>query len=85
MGYTQDGWLYFIVVDGRFPGRGEGMNIEELTVLSEALGLYEALNLDGGGSSTLWTRDEGVVNHPYDNQVFDHAGERVVPNVVIVK
>jgi exopolysaccharide biosynthesis protein len=85
MGYTQDGWLYFIVVDGRFPGRGEGMNIEELTVLSEALGLYEALNFDGGGSATLWTRDEGVVNHPYDNLQFDHAGERVVPNVLIVK
>ena len=85
MGYTADGWIYFLVVDGRFPGRGEGMSIDELEVLCESLGLYEALNLDGGGSSTLWTRDEGVVNHPYDNLQFDHAGERVVPNVLIVK
>lgn len=85
LGYTADGWIYFIVVDGRFPSQGEGMSIAELQVLCEAFGLYEALNLDGGGSSTLWTSDCGVVNHPYDNQVFDHDGERVVPNVIIVK
>lgn len=85
MGYSADGWMYFIVVDGRFPGRAEGMTIDELEVLCESLGLYEAINLDGGGSSTLWTIDAGVINHPYDNQQFDHAGERVVPNVLIVK
>jgi len=85
LGYTESGWLYFIVVDGRFPGQAEGMSIDELEVLCEALGLYEAINLDGGGSSTLWSRDEGVLNHPYDNKVFDHDGERIVPNVIIVK
>lgn len=85
LGYTADGWIYFIVVDGRFPGQGEGMSINELQVLCESLGLYEALNLDGGGSSTLWTSASGVVNHPYDNKTFDHAGERAVPNVIIVK
>ena len=85
MGYTADGWIYFIVVDGRFPGQGEGMSIAELQVLCESLGLYEALNLDGGGSSTLWSAEDGVINHPYDNKTFDHAGERAVPNVLIVK
>ena len=84
MGYTADGWMYFIVVDGRFP-QGIGMSIDELQVLCEGLGLYEAINLDGGGSSTLWTRSTGVVNHPYDNKQFDHEGERIVPNVIIVK
>lgn len=85
MGYTADGWVYFIVVDGRFPGKGEGMSIDELEVLCESLGLYEAINLDGGGSSTLWTSDQGVRNHPYDNKQFDHEGERTVPNILIVK
>ena len=85
LGYTSDGWVYFIVVDGRFPAQADGMSIAELQVLCESLGLYEAINLDGGGSSTLWARDTGVVNHPYDNKVFDHAGERTVPNVIIVK
>lgn len=84
MGYTADGWMYFIAVDGRFP-QGIGMSVDELQVLCESLGLYEALNLDGGGSATLWARDTGVVNHPYDNKQFDHAGERAVPNVIIVK
>lgn len=85
IGYTADGWIYFIVIDGRFPGQGEGMTISELQVLCESLGMYEALNLDGGGSSALWSAQDGVINHPYDNKVFDHAGERVVPNVIIVK
>ena len=85
LGYTTDGWIYFIVIDGRFPGQGEGMSIHELTVLCESLGLYEALNLDGGGSSTIWTKEDGVLNHPYDNKVFDHEGERIVPNVIICK
>ena len=85
IGYTADGWMYFIVVDGRFPAMADGMSVSELTVLCEALGLYEALNLDGGGSSTLWTSGQGVLNHPYDNKVFDHSGERTVPNVIIVK
>ena len=85
IGYSADGWVYFIVVDGRFPSQADGMSIDELTVLCEALGLHEALNLDGGGSSTLWTKDAGVLNYPYDNLKFDHEGERVVPNIIIVK
>ena len=85
IGYTADGWVYFIVVDGRFPSQADGMSIAELEVLCESLGLYEALNLDGGGSSALWAKDAGVLNHPYDNLVFDHEGERVVPNAIIVK
>lgn len=85
IGYTADGWVYFIVIDGRFPARADGMSISELTVLCESLGMYEAMNLDGGGSSTLWTSEQGVLNHPYDNKVFDHSGERTVPNVIIVK
>ena len=85
MGYTEDGWIYFVVVDGRFPGKAAGMTIFELQVLCESLGLYEAMNFDGGGSSTLWTKETGVVNHPCDNRTFDHQGERVVPNAIIVK
>lgn len=38
-----------IVVDGRFPGQAAGMTIGELIYLVRQLGLYSALNLDGGG------------------------------------
>ena len=85
LGYTRSGMLYLVVVDGRFPGQADGMSIEELQILSKALGLYESINLDGGGSSTLWIRDGGVLNHPFDNRRFDHEGERKVPNIIIVK
>ena len=85
LGYTQDGWIYLIAVDGRFPGQAEGMTIDEMQVLCQSLGLYEALNLDGGGSTTLWVKGEGVLNHPYDNKVFDSLGERIVPNIITVR
>lgn len=75
-------FCYFIVVDGRFPGQGEGMTVRELALMSRYLGLSHSLNLDGGGSSTLWSADTGVINHPYDNHRFDHEGCRVVPNIV---
>ena len=61
------------------------MTIAELTALSARLGLTEAINLDGGGSSTLWVLPAGVLNHPSDNGQFDHEGQRIIPNAVIVR
>ena len=85
MGQDADGGVWLVVVDGRFPGEAEGMTIAELTDLCKRLGLTEALNLDGGGSSTLWTLPDGVINHPCDNGKFDHEGQRIVPNAVVVR
>jgi exopolysaccharide biosynthesis protein len=48
------------------------------------LGITQAINLDGGGSSAVWTNQTGVINHPRDNRKFDHEGERVVPNLIVV-
>ena len=48
----------------------------------------DAINLDGGGSTTLWItnyKDNGVVNFPTDNKKWDHEGERKVANVVLLK
>ncbi len=47
--------------------------------------LTDALNLRGGGSSTLWALEGGVLNHPCDNHKFDNAGQRRVPNILAVK
>ena len=82
MGVTRSGEAVLIVVDGRFAQQAAGMTIGELTYLAQRLGLYAALNLDGGGSSTLWCG--GVVNHPCDNRRYDHAGERRVTNCIAV-
>lgn len=74
--------VYLIVIDGRFPHRADGTTIPQTAFICRVLGLEDAMNLDGGGSSTLWTKDAGVLNHPYDNRTFDHRGERKVPNVI---
>lgn len=85
IGYTKGAkWVYFIEVDGRFP-KAVGMTVEEEVKLCLELGLYDALNLDGGGSSTLWTAKTGVLGHPYDNRKYDHDGERDVPNIIMIK
>lgn len=85
MGSDADGGIWMVVVDGRFPGEADGMTIAELTDLSKRLGLIESLNLDGGGSSTLWVLPAGVLNHPCDNKQFDHEGQRIVPNVIVAR
>lgn len=84
VGETSDGWIYFVVIDGRFRGQGDGATIPEVVTIADWFGLCNAINLDGGGSSTLWTSQTGVINHPYDNKKFDHEGLRVVPNIVTI-
>lgn len=85
MGWDDNGMVYMVVVDGRFPGQADGMSILELAAVCRLLGLKDAINLDGGGSSTLWTDKTGIINFPYDNRKFDHEGARKVPNIVIVR
>ena len=66
---TAFGWnathYFLIVVDGRRPGWSLGMTVAELAALAQRLGCTEAINLDGGGSSTLWLNDQ-VMNLPSD-------------------
>ena len=84
---TKDGKILLIAVDGRFKDHAAGMNIPELAHLVKILGGEDALNLDGGGSTTLWLSgapDNGVISNPCDNSRFDHAGERSVPNIIYV-
>lgn len=83
IGYDDKGYIYYIVIDGRFNGRADGASIYETAYICSMLGLTDAINLDGGGSSTLWSAKTGVLNHPYDNKKFDHKGERIIPNLFI--
>lgn len=84
IGRTRRGEVVMVVIDGRAKGQGDGTTIAETAFIACQLGLEDALNLDGGGSSTLWTAQEGVLNHPSDNRRFDHEGERAVPNCIAV-
>jgi len=60
--------VYFVVVDGRQKGFSIGATINDLGAIFQRLGAYEALNLDGGGSTTMVIRDENdqpkVLNRP---------------------
>ena len=82
MGYDSKGNIYLIVIDGRHAEEAEGSSIYETALICSFLNLEDAINLDGGGSSTLWHNGEGVLNHPSDNRKFDAQGERKVPNII---
>ena len=84
---TKDGKILFITVDGRFPKYAGVASIPEQAQLIRILGGKDAINLDGGGSTTLWLSgapDNGIVNYPCDNKRFDHRGERTVPNILYI-
>ncbi len=83
VGTDEAGNVYLVVIDGRFPGQADGTTIYETAYISSLLGMKDALNLDGGGSSALWSEETGTINHPSDNKVFDHEGSRKVPNIII--
>ena len=83
VGTDNEGNIYYVVIDGRFKGQGDGASIYETAYICKMLGMTEAINLDGGGSTTLWSETTGVINHPYDNKKWDHVGERAVPNLIV--
>ncbi|WP_207514720.1 phosphodiester glycosidase family protein [Longitalea luteola] len=69
--------IYFVVVDGRDAGGSKGMTLAELGALMVSLGCYQALNLDGGGSSTM------VGNGALRNNPSDAGGPRPIPSCLL--
>jgi len=78
IGWRADGHLILVTVDGRQPQKSVGMTIEELAKLMTELGCVEAMNLDGGGSTTMVIRNE-IANSP-----SDAAGERPVSDALLI-
>ena len=83
VGQDDEGNIYYVVIDGRFKGQGDGASIYETAYICKMLGMTNAINLDGGGSSAIWSDITGTFNHPYDNKKWDNEGERVVPNLIV--
>ena len=74
IGYSKNArYLYLVVVDGRQPFYSEGITVKELADLIISLGAQYAMNLDGGGSSTMVVegRDgqQRLLNSPFDNYI----------------
>ncbi len=87
IGIKPNGSVLLLTVDGR-QQNSAGMSLFELTQIMKWLGCNSAINLDGGGSTTLWIKnfeENSVVNHPSDNKKWDHEGERKVANVIYIK
>jgi hypothetical protein len=69
-----DEYIYFVVVDGRDPGRSVGMTMDELArFCRDQLLATWGINQDGGGSSAMWVNGE-ILNVPSD------GNERTVAN-----
>lgn len=74
----KDEKFLMITVDGRQPGVSVGMNLHELAYYLFSLGAHNAMNLDGGGSTTM-VIDGKVINTPSDKE-----GERKVGDAILV-
>lgn len=86
LGTRPDGTTLLLVADGRFRHNAEGLTLNELAMVMRWLGCNYAINLDGGGSTTMYIRGrhDHVVNHPSDNNRYDHKGQRPVANAILV-
>jgi hypothetical protein len=79
IGVLADGRALLLVVDGRQPGFSDGMSLAELARALIDLGVREAINLDGGGSTTM------VVGGSVVNRPSDPTGERPVSDAIVVR
>lgn len=82
VGYNDD-YIFLVTVDGRQPGYADGMTLSELANLLVDLGASAAINLDGGGSTTMVVgagpgNSAVVVNRPSEGR------ERAVANSLLV-
>jgi exopolysaccharide biosynthesis protein len=79
IGYTRDGRIIVLAVQGRTPGKAAGVTLPQEAKILLDLGCYEALNLDGGGSSCMLVNGKETI-HPSDK-----GGQRPVPAVFMIK
>ena len=78
MGYTRNGKLIILVVEGRNESASGATLGQEAQILKD-IGCWEALNLDGGGSSCL------LVNGKETIKPSDKEGQRAVPAVFLIR
>jgi hypothetical protein len=78
IGRLKSGKLLLLTVDGRQPGTSVGISLPGLTSLLLEFGAVDAINLDGGGSTTMVIQNN-VVNRP-----SDQTGERPVSDAILV-
>ena len=79
IGFSRDSaTVYFVAVDGR-QETSDGMSLVELGDFLVSIGVYQGMNFDGGGSTSL------VINGKLVNRPSDQTGERAVGNAILVR
>ena len=78
IGQKKDGTMIFVCIDGRQPGYSIGTTLLELQNIFEKYGAYNAANLDGGSSATMYYNGKVV------NKTSTPIGERYLPDAFIV-
>ncbi|MFD4641841.1 phosphodiester glycosidase family protein [Lentzea sp. NPDC058436] len=80
VGFSRDGRkMHLLTVDGRQSAYLQGLDLRDLADAMIELGAHNALNLDGGGSSTMLAREPGTTGLKLVNTPSD-GGERPIPN-----
>lgn len=79
IGFTKDGKLIILVVQGRMKGLAEGATLTQMAQVMKEIGCVEAMNLDGGGSSCM------LINGKETIKPSDPTGQRPVPAVIIIE
>jgi hypothetical protein len=83
VGISEDGSEVFLaVIDGR-QSHARGMSLTELGQFMHGLGAHSALNVDGGGSSTMVVRDPGTADHQVINSPSDMEERRVANGLAV--
>ncbi len=78
LGQYPNGDIFFIVVDGRQSNWSQGITLEEMQVLLMRLGVMEAFNLDGGGSTAMYYNGS-ILNKPSDG-----SQRKMATNIVVM-
>ncbi|MBR3002312.1 MAG: phosphodiester glycosidase family protein [Clostridia bacterium] len=78
IGQKKDGTFIFVCIDGRQPGYSIGATLLELQNIFERYGAYNAANLDGGSSATMYYNGKVI------NKTSTPIGERYLPDAIIV-
>lgn len=82
---TENGSVLLVTIDGRFPGQAVGMSTPLMQEFFTLLGAKYALNLDGGGSTTMYIKGKGFVNHGSDGSNWNNPKERKVNSIIYLK
>lgn len=86
---TKSGHLLFITIDGRF-AEATGMSLAEVAEFMKSnFDIRDAINMDGGGSTTMVVKgygdpETGVVNHPCDDGQFTHDHQRNLTSFLVL-